>query len=369
MIAVLEVLASLRRAGAERVAVSLACGLERTRFKPAVVSLYDAFPGGFEAELEAHGVPVFHLGKRRGFDPRMWTRLARVIREVRPSIIHTHSYVLRYVMPAWMLARRGRVVHTVHNLAGREVELAGRMVHRVAFRAGAVPVAISDEVARSFRETYGRDPGAVIYNGTEVENGFQPGARDSWRRAQGFRSADLLIVSLARFEAQKNPQGLIRAFARALPRLPSGYLVMAGEGTLLTECRELASSLGISERIRFLGLCQDVAELLSACDIFALASDWEGVPVAVIEAMAAGLPVVATAVGGVSELVEEGVTGVLAPPRDVEAVSKAIVELASNPERLRQMSVQARKRAHRFDSAVMIESYARLFERLCGGAA
>lgn len=369
MIGVLEVLASLRRAGAERVAVSLACGLDRARFKPAVVSLYDAFPGGFEPELEARGVPVFHLGKRRGFDPRMWPRLACVIREVRPSIIHTHSYVLRYVMPARMIVRCGRVVHTVHNLAGREVELAGRMVHRVAFRSGVVPVAISDVVARSFRETYGRDPAAVIYNGTEVENRFQPGARNSWRQAHGFRQEDLLIVSVARFEVQKNPRGLIQAFARALPRLPSSYLVMAGEGALLGDCRELASSLGVSGRVRFLGLCEDVAELLSACDIFALASDWEGVPVAVIEAMAARLPVVATAVGGVPELVEDGITGVLAPPGDMEAVSTAIVELANNLERLRQMSEQARQRAQRFDSAAMIESYARLFERSCGGAA
>jgi glycosyltransferase involved in cell wall biosynthesis len=368
MIRVLEVLASLRRAGAERVAVSLVCGLDRTRFECGVVSLYDAFPGGFESELSARGIPVWHLSKRRGFDPRMWHRLARVIGSFRPGIVHTHSYVLRYVLPAHMATVRGTVVHSIHNVAEREVDRAGRMVHRVAFGLGVKPVAISGEMARSFRALYGREPAAIIYNGAGVERGFRAEAREAWRRVHGFGPDDLLIVSVARFEPQKNPLGLIAAFARALPELPSSYLVMAGEGTLLGECRAVAARLGVSERVYFPGLCQDVAELLSACDLFALASDWEGVPVAVIEAMAARLPVVATAVGGVPELVETGVTGVLVAPGDMDALSRAFVELAGNSERMLLMGEQAMRRALRFDSGAMIESYARLFEQLRGGA-
>lgn len=369
MIRVLEVLASLRRAGAERVAVSVACGLDRTRFEPAVVSLYDAFSGGFEPDLEACGLKVWHLGKRRGFDPRMWYRVSRVIRLFRPNIIHTHSYVLRYVLPARAANPHGIVVHSVHNSAEREVDRTGRMVHRIGFRLGVQPVAISDEVARSFRELYGSEPAAIIYNGAGVENGFQAGARESWRRVHGFSPADLLIVSAARFEPQKNPLGLIAAFARALPRLPASHLIMAGEGSLLGECRALAARLGVSDRVYFPGLCRDVAELLSACDIFALASDWEGVPVAVIEAMAARLPVVATAVGGVGELVETDVTGLLVPPGDAHALAEAMADLAGDPERRRGMGERARQRAERFDASVMVASYARLFERLCGGPA
>ncbi len=369
MIRVLEVLASLRRAGAERVAVSVACGLDRTRFEPAVVSLYDAFPGGFEPDLDACRVKVWHLGKRSGFDPGMWYRLSRVIRSFRPNIIHTHSYVLRYVLPARATNPHGIVVHSVHNSAEREVDRAGRLMHRVAFRLGVRPVAISGEVARSFRELYGREPAAIIYNGAGVKNGFHAGARESWRRAHGFSAGDLLIVSTARFEPQKNPLGLITAFARALPRMPASHLIMAGEGSLLGECRELTARLGVSDRVYFAGLCRDVAELLSACDIFALASDWEGVPVAVIEAMAARLPVVATAVGSVAELVETGVTGVLVPAGDAPALAGAMADLAGDAERRRGMGERARQRAQRFDASVMVASYAALFERLCGGAA
>jgi len=147
-IRVLEVLASLRRAGAERVAVTLACGLDRTRFETAVVSLYPASEGDFEPALDARGVLLWRMGKRRGLDPRMWPRMAALLGGFRPDIIHTHSYVLNYAFPAWVRAREGRIVHTVHNLAERENRAAGRWVHRAAFRFGALPVAISGRIAQ-----------------------------------------------------------------------------------------------------------------------------------------------------------------------------------------------------------------------------
>jgi glycosyltransferase involved in cell wall biosynthesis len=358
-IRVLEVVASLRRAGAEQVAVSLAGGLDRARFETAVVSLYDPFPGGFEAVLGQCGVTVWHLGKRRGFDPRMWGKLAEVVRRFRPDVLHTHSYVMRYVLPAHFR----KVVHTVHNLAAREVDGIGRVLHRLAFRAGAAPVAISAAVARSFTQLYGREPVAVIPNGVDVGRGFRPEARAVWRSRHGFGPGDCLVVSVARLEAQKNPLHLIRAFAEGLRDAPAAHLLMAGEGTLLESARQLASQAGVAARVHFLGLCEDVPELLSACDLFTLGSDWEGAPVAIVEAMAAHLPVVATAVGGVPDLVEDGVTGVLAPAGDASALGRAMAALECDSERRQRMGAAAAHRVQRFDQASMIDQYAELFER------
>ena len=216
MIRVLEVLASLRRAGAERVAVSLARGLPAERFQTGVVSLYEAFEDGFEATLAEGRIPVWHLGKRRGFDPRMGPRLAAVIRDFRPDIVHTHSYVMRYAWPACALARQGRIVHSVHNLAGREVDALGRTIHRLAFRAGAVPVAVSPRVADSFRAAYGFAPAFTIPNGVDTQALVRPDLRAAWRRARGFAPEDLLVAAVARLEPQKNPAGAIEAFARGL---------------------------------------------------------------------------------------------------------------------------------------------------------
>jgi len=365
-IRVLETLATLRRAGAERVAVSIACGLDRARFETEVISLKPPFAGGFESALEEQGIAMRHLGKRNGLDPRMWPRLAREVRRFRPDIVHTHSYVMRYALPAWAAARHGRIVHTVHNIAEREVEPLGRAIHRLAFRAGALPVAISGDVALSFEKMYGFPPAATIPNGADTRRGFRREAGEQWRRAHGFGAKEFLVASVARFEPQKNPLGLIEAFARAFVSRPEARLVMAGEGSLLEPARRLAAQLGLEQRIYFNGLCVDVAELLSASNLFVLASDWEGSSVAVIEAMAAHLPVVATAVGGVPELVDAGVTGVLAPAGDPAALAAALADLASDPDRLRAFGEAAARRACQFDTSLMVERYAQFFEQTCG---
>jgi hypothetical protein len=209
---VLEVLATLKRAGAERVAVELARGLDRTRLETAVVSLFDPFPGGLEPIIEEAGIRTWHLHKRKGFDPRMWPRLARVLREFRPDIIHTHSYILRYAAP---VAGPAAIVHTVHNLAGNEVDALGRWVNRLAFRRGASPVAVGKQIAASFRRVYGFDVAATIPNGIDLTRAV-PSARHAWRAAHSFGEDDVLVVSVGRLDPQKDPLGLIQAFARGL---------------------------------------------------------------------------------------------------------------------------------------------------------
>jgi glycosyltransferase involved in cell wall biosynthesis len=365
-IRILEVLASLQRAGAERMAVSLACGLDVSRFDTEVVSLYDAYPEGFEPVLEAGGIAARHLGKHRGFDPRMVPRLTRAMRAYRPSIVHTHSYVLRYTLPAGLAAGHPGMVHTVHNLAFREVDRFGRLIHRAAFHAGAAAVAVSAEVARSFRKAYGTDPAAVIPNGVDLDCYSHPA--EGWRRANGFDEQDGLIVSVARLDPQKNPLRLIDAFARGLADDARWRLLLAGGGGLREDARRHAARLGLGERVHFLGVRTDIPDLLAACDLFALAADWEGSPMAVIEAMAAGLPVVATAVGGVPELVEPGVTGLLVPPGDTAALAESLAALARDPRRRAAFAARARERAVSFGVRAMIQSYAQLFERVAGGA-
>ena len=367
MIRVLEVLATLKRAGAERMAVSLVRRLDPNRFETAVVSLFDAFPGGLEPELEEAQIRTWHLGKYQGLDLRMYSRLYRVFRGFRPSIVHTHSYVLRYTLPAGMAARAGAMVHTVHNLARREVDAAGRMIHQFAFRHGVVPVVVADEVGRSFRDLYGLDPAATIPNGIETGRFFQPGAREEWRRANGFSANDLLVVSVARLEPQKNPLGLIESFARALVADRPWRLLLAGDGSLREAAHKTAIRRGIGERVHFLGVRPDVAELLSASDVFALASHWEGNPISVMEAMAAGLPVVATAVGGVPELVVHGDTGLLAPAGDVQAFADALKAVAGDPERRRKLGAAGLKRSAGFSVETMVASYSDLFERVASG--
>lgn len=356
-IRVLEVIPTLRRAGAENMVASLTCRLDRNRFEPAVVSLYDPFPNGLKL-----AVRVWHLGKRRGPDPRMIPRLAAVFRDFRPDIVHTHSYVLRYTLPAGWLARSGAMVHTVHNVAGKESGLLGRAIQRFAFRHGVTAVAVAVEVARSFREAYGFPPAATIPNGIDTQAFLLPEARLRWRSANGFGGDDVLITSVARLEPQKNPLALIEAFAQADE--PRARLLMAGEGSLLEAARLKAEQRGMAGRVRFLGVRGDVPELLCASDVFVLASGWEGHPLSVMEAMAAGLPVVATSVGGVPELVSDGVTGILVPPGDVCGLARALASLAADPQRRRELGAAGRAASAHFDVNAMVAAYAALFEEV-----
>ena len=339
MIRVLEVLATLKRAGAEMLVSSLVAGLDRSRFEPAVVTLYDASPNDLEPVVREAGVPLTRLGKRPGFDLRMFARLRRVLDEFRPDVVHTHSYVMRYTLPVVRCA----AVHTVHNIAAQEVDRAGKLVHRIGFHRGVIPVAVADEVARTFEAEYGRRPRTIL-NGIDAAKFHRPEAREEWRRTNGFRDDDVLVVSVARLVPQKNPHLLARS-------LPDGFrLLLAGEGPLRDELSGLDS-------VHLLGVRADLPELLSACDVFALASDWEGHPIALMEALAAALPTVATDVGGVSEIV--GDAGILVSPRDSAALKTAILQAYAQRQHLREAAL---RRSAQFDIRKTVEAYEAVFE-------
>ena len=176
---------------------------------------------------------------------------------------------------------------------------------------------------------------------------------------------------MARLEPQKNPLGLIESFVQAFgPQAfgdaPHSRLLLAGDGSLREAARAYAAQRGVADRVHFLGVRAEVAEMLAACDLFALSSHWEGSPLAVMEAMAAGLPVVATAVGGVPELVADGETGILVPAGEERAFAAALVSLARDPSRRQDLAAAALRRAAAFNLDTMVASYAGLFERLAG---
>ncbi len=203
---VLEILATLS-ALARRGWQCRACRLDASRFETGVVSLYDAFAGGLEPELEAAGIPAWHLGKRPGLDIRMIPRLRRVMREFGPAVLHTHSYVLRYSLPASLAMRNTAMVHTVHNLAAKETDFTGRLLHRSVFGRRVAAVAVGGEVRRSYREWYGSEPAATIRNGIDTAAFRRPGARQRWRAEHGFKDGDFLVVSVGRLDPQRIPWG------------------------------------------------------------------------------------------------------------------------------------------------------------------
>jgi glycosyltransferase involved in cell wall biosynthesis len=363
---VLHVLANLGAGGAERMAVHIVLGLNRQRFEPAVVAYSGRYGSDLEQQLDQNGVKTWFLGKGPGFEWHTYYRLHRVFKEFRPDIVHTHVHVMRYAFPSLVYFKPPLVVHTVNNIAEREIEPRARWLQRLAYQRGVIPVAVAREVAVSLERLYGIGNCRVVWNCIPTDLYASPETpREEWRAKQGFSEEDILFVCVARFAPQKNHALLINAFAKGPASHPKAHLVLAGEGVLRAQLQERANQLGLTSRVHFLGLRRDIPDVLGAADIFALGSDYEGNPLSVIEAMAAGLPIVSTAAGGVPELLQSGKEGFIVQPGHAEQLSEAMVTLLKDRDLRRAMGAAAAVRAkEKFDVSSMVRAYEELYEEI-----
>lgn len=365
-IRVIHIVPMLSPGGAERVAVHIVSGLNRDRFEPIVISFADPMNCDLDELLSQAGVEVRYLGKKPGFDYRMYRRLHRVLTEYQPDVVHTHLQVLRYALPTMLLLGNAKLLHTVHNLAEREIEPPARVVHRYAFSHGVIPIAVGDEVAVSMKRLYGIPQCKVIANCIPTNTYANPGvSRGHWRAQEGFAEDDMLFVCVARFARQKNHALLIKAFAQVFARHSNSRLLLVGDGVLREELQAQVIGLGLAGQVRFLGLRTDIPEVLAASDVFVLSSEFEGNPLSILEAMAAGLPTVSTAVGGVPSLLENGTSGILVHSGDAEGFTKAMESLLLNRDLRQKMGAAAARRAQeRFDVANMVRAYEEVYESL-----
>jgi glycosyltransferase involved in cell wall biosynthesis len=369
---VLQVIPAFTVGGAEWMAAYLAAHLPADQFRRGVVSLHGARGSPIEEYLSQCEVPVYYINKRRGFDPTTWLRLYRLLRTLQPAIVHTHQTVGRYVYPACWAARQKIIVHTVHNIAIGEIHSRfWRRFQGWAYRRGVLPVSIAQEVTRTFTEEYRRAPVAEIPNAIPTERyAPDPARRAVWRSQHAVPRDALVFTCVAGLRPQKNHRLLLQAFAQAAPQLPDVLLLLVGPPDRLDPAyaeslKALAQELGLGQRVRFLGSRADVPDILRATDVFVLSSDYEGNPLSVLEAMAAGLPVISTAVGGVPELVQHSATGLLVPPSDAGALAEAMTQLGRNTAQRAAMGDAARQTAlERFDVRTMSRAYATLYQQL-----
>ena len=361
-----------RYGGAEQMAVHVMSGLDRNQFEVSAIALGQPSGSELEKVLEKRSIPVHYLGKAAGFDARIFWRARVALQALRPDIVHTHVHVLRYVLPALAFRRPGSTLHTVHNIAEQEVEPRARWIQKLAFRSlGIVPVCVAEEVARSIRRRYGVENSVVIPNCIPVRRySCSKLDRQIWRAGQGFGPDDLLFTCVARFRPQKNHALLIDSFAAGPARDPRAHLVLAGDGETEPQARKLVEQLGLRERVHFLGPRADIPEILCASDVFVISSDYEGNPLSVMEAMAAGLPVIATAVGGVPELVVDGQEGLIVAAGDGAALSRAMSVMLRDPGARQSMGEACARRAQQqFDVSAMVGSYADLYEKAAANSA
>lgn len=350
---VMHVLTSLEIGGAEMLVLQLLTRLPGAASHARVVTLRRRGP--LAERIEALGIPVdsLEVPVERGVFA-LATALARVVRRERPDIIHSHnSSPLVAAALATLLAPRTRLIHTEHGRSSTGSWTA-RTALRLASRRTAIIVAVSNDTAAWARRNGGmpHDRLRVIRNGVAVEP-------DSPWRPEGRHHA----VTVARLEKVKDLATMIRAVADVAKRLPDFHLHIFGDGAERSNLVGLTAALGLETRISFHGVTHEVASALARGDVFLSSSVSEGISLTVLEAMATGLPIVATAVGGTPELVEDGRNGRLVPPQRPDLLATAVVDVLADPARAAALGQASRERARtEFSLDVMVADYRRLYE-------
>jgi glycosyltransferase involved in cell wall biosynthesis len=286
--------------------------------------------------------------------PVLITRLAAVFRRWRPDVVHTHDQrALFYAGPAARLARVPWLVHTRH---GRDVNATRRQaaIFRQLSKLVDRFVCVSNEVAAlSLAQGVPRAKVRTILNGIDLGR-IQPSRPNPVGPC----------VTVARLSPEKDIANLVRATAIAASRVPDLRVEVAGDGSCREELAQMSVELGVADRIAFLGEVREIAALLGRARLFVLPSRSEGIPLTALEAMAGALPVVATRVGGLPEVVEDGVTGLLVPPSDPQALAGALVEIWDDPGRADRMGVLGRERVEAcFDVVRMLAEYSALYDQ------
>jgi glycosyltransferase involved in cell wall biosynthesis len=354
-VTVVHVVASLDVGGLERVVFDLVTHANRARFTPRVVCLEE--PGTWRGRFAELGIPVDCVTRARGGTAGRILHLARHLHEIGADVVHTHNVKphLHGALAA-ALVRVPVILSTKHgrNFPTRPL---GRIANRLACRMCTALVGVSADCAAIWRDIERARPGkvSVITNGVDLAAfPFSPRPVDGPPRA----------VSVARLCSVKDPVTLLLATRRVLDREPGFRLDLAGDGPLRSEVEQSIVRLGLSEAVRMHGAIDDVRPVLSGASFFVLASTSEGISLTLLEAMAAGLPVVATRVGGSPEVVDQGVTGVLVPARAPEALADAMLWMLRQPGQRERMGRLARRRVEdRFDIRRTVAAYEQMYLR------
>jgi glycosyltransferase involved in cell wall biosynthesis len=354
--------------GAEVFLVGLATHLPRERFEVSVCATRAVAPGPLAEILDAGGVPYIALGRRSRWDLLRMRRLAALLGSGRFDIVHAHKFGSNVWGTLFGRACRVPVViaheHT-WSYKGQPLRkwIDGRIVGPLATRF----IAVSDADATRMVE----DEKVASEKVVVMPTGYvaRPLAPDTDLRSElGLTSETPLIGTAVVFRPQKAVEVLLEAHARLLRKMPDVHLAIAGDGPTRADIQRRARELSLDGRVHFLGHRDDVDAILRSLDVAALSSDFEGSPLFVLECMANGTPIVATAVGGIPQMVLDGETGVLVPPRDPEALAEAIGHLLVDPERRAMLAAAATNRLSDFRIDAVARRFADLYETLAAEA-
>jgi glycosyltransferase involved in cell wall biosynthesis len=350
--------------GAERLAAVVAMKLDPARFESVLCASRQTDEPLLDRELEEAGIGVLALGRRSTLDLLAWRPLVSLLRDG-VDVVHAHMFGSN----VWgtVLGRLSGVPVVVaheHTWSFQGRPLRRFLDRELVARWADVFVAVSGEDRRKMIEVEGVDPAKIRL----IPNGIPSpanGAVADVRAELGIEPGAPVLGVVCELRAQKALEVLFEAAALLLAEFPTLKVLVAGDGPERARLEEDARRLGVADTVLFLGIRRDVPAVLAAVDVAVLSSDYEGSPLSVMEYMAAAKPVVSTRVGGVPELVQEDVHGLLVEPRDPEALAEAVARLLRDPALAKRLGAEGRKRQQReFSLEAMVGRIEDLYEEL-----
>ena len=386
------------RAGTGRYLTEIIGALDRSRFQPVffaprrrawhedfdrldVQMVYGAVPPSPAQRLTDDRSSSIRSRRKLQFPSSVsWTlgtlkdtlKLSRLFRKVPVHLLHSNNTGAEPAPIAARLARVPKIVGTLHVLPSYDLEgvrggIRYRLLEKASMQALDHVIACCDAARRDWDVRCGLRSNrvTVIHNGIQVDRVSRRMPVVEARGLLGLPEEAVILATIGNLHAYKGQEHLIRAMPAIVAQCPMALAVIAGTGPAECELKRLAEELRVDHKVRFLGFCSEIGTLLDSADIYVQPSLVEAFPIAILEAAAAGLAIVATAVGGVPEAIEEGVTGLLVPPRDAPALARAIGSLASCPERRRALGDGAQTRVNAlFTTQKMLGKTTDLYESL-----
>lgn len=372
---VMHVIYRLAMGGLENGLVNLINHMPPERYRHAIVCLTDFTD--FRERIRSPSVSVLALQKKPGVDLSAYRKLWGIIHDLQPMIVHTRN-LPTFEMAA--LAAVARVPVRIHGEHGRDVHDAyGTSKKFLVFRKVLDPavhhyVAVSQDLKQWLiqKVAVSSEKVSQIYNGVDKKKFCSPVRKSRDIFPRGFASGDQIVIgTVGRFQKVKDQATLVNGLAVLLKKHPkmanAVRLVMVGDGPLRGELEQLAYDCQLTNVVWMSGPRTDISSLLQSMDIFVLPSEAEGISNTILEAMASGLPVIATRVGGNVELVRDGETGLLIPPKDPQALSKALLTYLQDASLMRRHGERGRKRVEmEFSMEAMVEHYLQVYDHALG---
>ena len=352
---VIQVIPSFALAGAENMCATLTLELANLGCEICAISLYDVHSALTE-KLEQNGIRIYYLGKKRGFDHSIIRKISSIYKKEKPDVVHSHLYATPYAMIPAIRIGIGKRIYTLHSVAQEESTNLGKRVNKFLFRHRVVPVALSGLVQDSAVRVYGLPKSRIpiVFNGVKLENCLPKNDYEL--------HGDFKIIHVGSLSPRKNHLCLIAAFKSFHDRHPESELWLIGEGAERRAIENCIAANGLAGNVKLFGLQSNVYPYLHEADVFALPSIYEGMPMSIIEAMGTGLPIVATSVGGIPDMIENGKEGILVENK-AESLAEAFEEYYCSENLREERGQKAKERAQEFSATAMAEQYLKIYKK------